>query len=146
MYFTLLEKRLRGKAPFHQKVLHFQYEIPLSNLKKAFYDVTSSKGSLFQCNDTLEETPIKTVDKIPFSEEVFQQNGVVCGIFDEYESFYIRLVIDPAENANSNEEVCGNFYLFASDEMIYEIGKHLGCTYGQLVLESTADHFALLAD
>ena len=147
MYISLFQKCLHKKAPFHQKVLHFQYEIPIVNLKNAFRDIASiTKSLLWVCKDTLDGTPIKTECKEPFSEEVFNINGNTLGVFDTEETYYIRLVIEPPENAVPHESICGNLYLFGNDELLYKVGERLGSTYGQLVLESTADHFALLSD
>ena len=147
MYTTLRKKWICGKAPFHQKVLHFQYEKPIDNLRKAYNDITSQfDNALWTCTDTQDGILLDATVKTLFSPQIFEELGNVYGIFDETETYYIRLVTEPEENAKENEPHCGNLYLFACDEMLFKISKQLGSTYGQLVLESTADYFALLSD
>lgn len=150
MYYTLFEKKLLRKRPFHQKVLHFQYDIPLRNLRKAFNICVRMIGQpLFmteECSDCEKAVPAK--QKLSFDESVWipSDENKSLGLFDESETFYIQLDIGSKNNEKDIEALCGNLYLFAEEDDLAAISGKLQADCGQVILESAADYFILLED
>lgn len=151
MYYTFLEKQLARKKPFHQKVLHFQYDVPLSQLRKIFDfwrgEINHPLMMATDCSDTGRNLPVK--DKAILDESFWRPEHIerkAVGIFDETEAFYLRIEIDSIESAHEADEICGNFFLFADEGQLLKVANEFKAGCGQLIIEGTADYLVLLED
>ena len=146
MYYLFREKQRLRKKPFHQKVLHFQYDVPLSQVKRLFdFFTETTGGKLFMA----EDCSVAVQERFAYNKDIWtpcDDERKMYGVFDEAETFYIRLEIDSVDNTRCFEEVCGNMFLFAEETVLFETGESFKAGCGQLVVEGTADYFALLED
>ena len=146
MYCSFFEKQHLRRKPFHQKVLHFQYDVPLSQVKKLFdLFIKTTGGILF----TAEDRSIAVKERSRYNEKIWDPSydeRENYGVFDENETFYMRLEIDSLNNTTVAEEVCGNLFIFAEETTLYKLADCFKVGCGQLAIEGTADYFALLED
>ena len=146
MYYSFREKQQVRKKPFHQKVLHFQYDVPLSQVKNLFdFFVATTEGNLLMAEDS--SAVVK--EYFAYNKDIwtpFNDERKTYGVFDECGTFYVRLEIDSMSNTQRSEDVCGNIFLFAEETILSNVGNHFKDGCGQLVIEGAADYFALLED
>ena len=150
MYHTFFLKRLSRKRPFHQKVLHFQYDIPIRHLREAFDICLQSVGQpLYMAEDRTGTDAVYFVqikaelDDTPWTPEESRRS---MGIFGATDSYYIRLEIDSKYNETNIDDVCGNLFLFSDEQVLLQVAENLKTFCGQVILESTADYYMLLED
>lgn len=136
MYNKVFKRYISYNVPFHQKVLRFNYDVPLDSVIKAVKIIllSVSSGEIFVCRDNLEYS----TETLDFAEKLQKQellhrienniwefkaeNSMVkTAFFDKEITFYLRLFIDDKGNKSHNEEYSGNIMLFTSDSAIFPI-------------------------
>ena len=144
MYNDISEKIKEGVFPFHQKVLRFNYDIPVESLKRALEIVFEHFDSQQLCiaSDFFEYSnqTVLSYQMMPLKDFYnrletcgLKDEMVKTGVFDPNISYYIRLYIENEKEISQGLLQSGNFELYTKDndiQVIYdkiheEIPAHL---------------------
>ncbi len=134
MYHTMYEKLKGDFSPFHQKVLRLNYHIPIGEVYKAInqcFRAVKAEEELIFAPDFLEcAIPVTeeayTVPRDTFFQAMFSHvvpmgqkyPGARTGVFDQTEGWYLRLFAEDVDDVSEGEFLCGNFELYAPDELL----------------------------
>lgn len=134
MYDTMYEKVKNDQSPFHQKVLRLNYHIPIGEVYKAItrcFQAVKAEETLIFAPDFLEcVIPVTeeayTVARDSFYQAMFSHvvpmgqkyPGARTGVFDQTENWYLRIFAEDLEDVSEGEFLCGNFELYAPDELL----------------------------
>lgn len=134
MYHTMYQKVKNDQSPFHQKVLRLNYSIPIGDVYKAIcrcFTAIKAEEELIFAPDFLEcAIPVTeeayTVPRDTFFQAMFSHvvpmgqryPGARTGVFDRSENWYLRLYAEDLEDVSAGEFLCGNFELYAPDELL----------------------------
>ena len=142
----LFERMFRGVAPFHQKMLHFNYDLPLTSLtgvlKIVFETIYEGKSPeyIYKTQDLLEyngmsskEVSILSLQEVlntvndanVLYEFAEREPGIRIGLFDDHLQWYIRIFIEDDDNLGPTEERTGNVEVYTNDELISTITTKL---------------------
>ena len=127
----IYEKIVQNVAPFHQKVLRLNYDIPLGelfSLIRIYLKAVGADSLLYTTPDFLEcgirfSEEVKVFDRDSFVKGVLsyatpmgaRYPGAKTGVFDKNQKWYLRLFVDDPENVSGDEFLSGNCELYAQD-------------------------------
>lgn len=152
MYAAFYQKLKGDQPPFHQKVLRMNYEIPIGQIYQAVlrcFEAIGAEETLLFAPDFLEcEVPVTqeaySVPRDSFYQAVFahvipmgqRYPGARTGVFDQTGDWYLRLYAEDPEDVSQGAFLCGNFELYASDEMLQRAEQAVKKTVeGHLITE-----------
>ena len=152
MYYSMYEKVRNDQSPFHQKVLRLNYHIPIGDIYKAitlcFRSVDAEEELMF-APDFLEcAIPVTeegyTVPRDTFFQAMFSHvlpmgkryPGARTGVFDKSGTWYLRLFAEDVDDVSEGEFLCGNFELYAPDDVLEKAEQAVAkITQGHLLKE-----------
>ena len=156
MYQDIYERWVGYRVPFHQRVMHFNYDVPVSLLHIALEVILSNVPSdlflispdYFEYNGKMTDQKKQykkhtILEKIEVLNDEYQcQNEMVkVGIFDKSLTFYLRFFIEKIENIGIDEEKVGNIELYSCDAFIFHIYKLLSSKMSAHILIESAKNF-----
>lgn len=163
MYRTMYQKAKEDLPPFHQKVLHFNYPIPIGEIYQAIcccFEAVGAEQELIVSPDFLEcDIPVTneadTVPREHFYQAVFSHvipmgkkyPGAGTGVFDRSENWYLRLFSEDLEDVGTGEFLCGNFELYASDSVLQAAAQAVSKKIeGHLLTEGAKKYIAEITE
>ncbi|MBC7765490.1 MAG: hypothetical protein H7Y41_03310 [Hyphomonadaceae bacterium] len=148
MYDKAYLRLLGQQIPFHQKVLRFNYDLPLSVLCEVLGRILNRLPitQLLWARDlwefegrTVREAQPITIDTLTHKallyEAVTSLEDAHFAVFDQAMGWYMRIHVERHENLGVDEQENGNLLLFCCDEWIAPIQKALCDIEGHLILE-----------
>ncbi|WHH59028.1 hypothetical protein [Petroclostridium sp. X23] len=157
MYDKVYERVLRSMTPFHNKVLRFNYDLPLEHLGKALKTVMIKIEKCFcsqvvyKAQDRLEYDgrAVREHEEIKLSDlyAIFEDEQrlyllgneyewMKVGLFGEELDWYLRIFIEDDNNLGESELRTGNMEIYVCDEVMQLILKDVeGLQMGHILLE-----------
>ncbi|MBZ4647581.1 MAG: hypothetical protein JG777_3070 [Clostridia bacterium] len=157
MYDKVYGRLLRCMSPFHHKVLRFNYDLPLEQLKEILktiveiIDQSYNLDIICKSQDRLEydgrackgykELTLSELKTIFDNEQLLYNFGnehawMKVGLFSEKLDWYLRIFIEDEKNLSRLEPKIGNVEVYACDDVIAKIAKQLeDQTVGHMLIE-----------
>ena len=159
----IYEKIVQNVAPFHQKVLRLNYDIPLGelfSLIRIYLKAVGADSLLYTTPDFLEcgirfSEEVRVFDRDSFFKGVLsyatpmgaRYPGAKTGVFDKNQKWYLRLFVDDPENVSGDEFLSGNCELYAQDAWLAVVRQEAEQKInGHFLLEGAKKYIELIEE
>lgn len=151
------DRMFRGACPFHNKVLRFNYDLPLEQLSSDLTTILLIIQRIYPGDEVLktedrqewDQMLTKHCEKMSFegllevtrdTEKLYhfgyESPWIRVGLFNNKMDWYLRLFLEKDEHLSKGERRCGNLELYAAEDVILSAQKALEGCLGHLIAES----------